>query len=256
MIHSSGWIIQFSVDWKSLHIHDLRCTHFPKRDQSTHRIRNKKNDHALEYREYRETRFSWGGYSPYRRCTVLNVVPKPMLYIRVRKSGAVKVTEVWKGGGKARRKPTQCYQPDELYRTVTHSCLKSRQWEATCLPSSSSSSSSVQFVFSYCSLSSFLPPSLGFLAIFSHVHRTDEVWRPTSMLIFYATSGEYRDFDGLVDRRMFDRRTRVKRPVLYRTTIARTRESCRWLFDLAKGNGTSLISRLSSLRSSATSMMR
>lgn len=38
-------------------------------------------------------------YSPYRRRTVLNVVPKPMLYIRDRKSGAIKVTEVWEGTG-------------------------------------------------------------------------------------------------------------------------------------------------------------
>lgn len=48
-----------------------------------------------------------------------------MLYIRARKSGAVKVTA--KGERIAGGKLAQSYQPDELYRTVTHCYLKSRQ---------------------------------------------------------------------------------------------------------------------------------
>lgn len=85
------------------------------------------------------------------------------------------------------------------------------------------------FVFSFSSpftvQSRVAPPPLpshpavyfGFLAIFFSC--TPRGATSTSMLIFYATSSEYRDL--LTDVCSTDRSARVKRPVLYRATIAR-----------------------------------
>lgn len=131
-----------------------------------------------------------------------------ILYIRARKSGGVKVTakgEEDRGG----RKLVQSYQPDELYRTVTHCCLKSRQWEATCLSSSLPppppsppfvSRHFSRFFTASCCLPR--PPCHFFL-----VPATRRGATATSKLIFYETSGEYRSSDRLVDRRTFGRQT-------------------------------------------------
>lgn len=247
---SLGWSKVFTYSWFPLYSFSET-----KRGQSTHRA--KKWSYLIIQVSWIPGPVSQRGYSPYRRRTVLNVVPKPMLYIRVRKSDAVKVTEVWKG---ARRKPTQCYQPDELYRTVTHSCLKSRQWEATCLSSSSSSSSSSFHPFSSsltvrsrrssaasCRLL-WLPRH--FFSCPSHeVRRPRRCWFSMQLAANIETST-----DLLTDVCWTDRRARVKRLVLYRVTIARMRESCRWLFDLAKGNGTFRFAFI--IRSNVMSMTR